>query len=281
MENICLCIHCVSCEGSPSPCVHRELYIPLAEIDALLASLKGEGYAFALPGEAAEKSGPVCSVTFDDGYSNIRSFLEIAEKYGIPFIVFLNSYNVVHQVPFIWDIWEATRTARWPISSANYRKLYESLSPDERALLQNDAHRPFTTEELKSFAAHSLVRLAPHGHTHQPFVGKYLEGMDAEIDRNLAFLAAYPSTLPWEFSLPCGFYTRSAARKLLVRFERLYTIDGGGFAAGDRIIHRISLISPVYGGSLRDQIRRSFGMKARLIRKAINTRYSNRVLYRI
>lgn len=281
MDNICLCIHCVSREGSPAPLAHREIYIPMAELRELLATLKSEGYTFALPGEATGKNQPVCSVTFDDGYSNIRSFLEIADAYEIPFIVFLNSYNVVHQVPFIWDIWEATRTARWPISAANYRRLYESLSQDERTLLQNDAHRPFTPEELEAFSAHPLVRLAPHGHTHQPMVGRYLDGMDAEIDENLAFLASFKNTLPGDFSLPCGFYTQRLSRALLARFDRVYTIDGGGFATGNRVIHRISLISPEYGGNLRDQIRRSFGVKARLLRKALNIRHSNRVLYRI
>jgi peptidoglycan/xylan/chitin deacetylase (PgdA/CDA1 family) len=265
----------------PEPQAHRELFIEPAELQTLFGSLKSEGYRFTLPGDAREDNQPVCCVTFDDGYFNNRYFIEIAEKNDIPFILFLNSYNVTHQVPFIWDIWEATRTARWPLSSADYRILYESLSPDEKSLLNNDAHRPFTPEELECFAAHPLVHLAPHGHTHQPMVGRYLEGMDAEIDSNLAFLAPYQNTLPGEFSMPCGLYTGRLKRKLLTRFTRIYTIDGAGFKSGDRIIDRISLISPEYGGDLREQIKRSFGVKARLMRKALNIRYSNRVLYRM
>ena len=154
---------------------------------ALFASLKNEGYRFVLPGEAAEKNGPVCSVTFDDGYYNNRHFLETAEKHNIPFILFVTSYNVMHRIPFMWDVWEATRTGRWPISSVSYKRLYESMSPDERELLSNDTHRPFTPEELEAFAAHPLVRLAPHGHTHQPMVGKYLKGWIARSVKTFRF----------------------------------------------------------------------------------------------
>jgi peptidoglycan/xylan/chitin deacetylase (PgdA/CDA1 family) len=281
LPNICLCLHCIGHDADPEPKAHRELFLRPEEVDALFASLRSEGYRFALPGDATEKSSPVCSVTFDDGYYNNRHFLATAERYHIPFILFVTSYNVLHRIPFMWDVWESTRTGRWPISSANYRKLYESIGPGERALLSNDTHRPFTAEELGAFAAHPLVHLAPHGHTHQPMVGRYLKGMDGEIDDNLAFLSQYGNTLLEDFSLPCGFYTGYLKRRLLDRFRRIYTIDGGGFYATEGIIHRIPIISPEYGGDPRDQIRRSFGAKARLLRKVLNFRYSNRLLCRV
>ena len=280
MKNICLLIHCIHEKNSPEPLVHRELFISLTDIEDLMISLKDEGYCFKLPGNIGQSDGPVCSLTFDDGYSNSRHFLEVAEKYDIPFILFLTSYNVIHQVPFIWDIWEATRAEKWPISSADYRKLYESLNSNERDLLYNGSHRPFTQEELSMFAAHPLVHLAPHGHTHQPMVGKYLKRLEVEIDNNLTFLAKYENTLKDDFSLPCGLYTKHTQKKLLARFKRIYTIDGGGFLPDDLVIPRISLINPDYGSPLREQIKRTFSIKSRLIRKAINIRYSNSFFYR-
>jgi len=281
LSNICLCLHCIGHETDPEPKAHRELFLPPRELAALFASLKDEGYRFALPGEIAEKSGPVCSVTFDDGYYNNRHFLETAARHNIPFILFVTSYNVVHRIPFMWDVWEATRTGRWPISSVNYKGLYESMKPDERALLSNDTHRPFTPEELGAFATHPLVHLAPHGHTHQPMVGPYLEHFDREIGENLSFLSGFRNARTDDFSLPCGLHTRRLTRKLLTRFKRIYTIDGGGFSPQDRVINRISLINPAVGGPLRGQIQQAFSVKARLLRKAINIRYSNRLLYRI
>jgi len=281
MKNLCLVIHCISRENSPVPQAHRELFIKIPDVGTLISALKQEGYRFTLPGEAKDSDWPVCSLTFDDGYFNNSYFLETAEKYGVPFILFPTSYNVIHQVPFIWDIWEVTRTERWPISSADYRKLYESLNLHERDLLNNDTHRPFTTEELETFAAHPLVHLAPHGHTHQPMVGKCFEGMDAEIDNNLAFLARFGNALKEDFSIPCGFYTGRLKKRLLTRFQRIYTIDGGCFSPGERVINRISLINPDVGGDLTAQIRRSFQTGTRLLRKVLNFRYSNRLLCRI
>ena len=97
--HLCLCIHCIRRDGSPEPCAHRELFIGVPELEALFGALKNEGYRFALPGEAAEVSGPVCSVTFDDGYYNNRHFLETAERHNIPFILFFTSYEDPRGVP--------------------------------------------------------------------------------------------------------------------------------------------------------------------------------------
>ena len=165
--------------------------------------------------------------TFDDDYFNNSYFLEVAEQHQIPFILFLSSYNVVHRVPFIWDIWQATCSKRWSISSADYRKLYENLGRHEKDLLNNENHRPFNFDELKAFASHPLVHLAPHGHTHQPMVGRYRQKMEDELEENLSFLRPFQGTLLEDFSIPCGFYTSHLKRRLLQRFQRIYTIDGG------------------------------------------------------
>jgi len=279
-KHLCLVIHCLQRETSKSPLAHKELFVQLKDLEKMIGTLRHIGYKFVLPMEIKESNGPTCSLTFDDGYFNNSYFLELAEKHDIPFILFLTSYNVIHQVPFIWDIWEATRTDNWRISSFNYLKSYENIVPYERDLLKNDNHRPFSPEELEVFAAHPMVRLAPHGHTHQPIVGEYIEGIDAEIDNNISFLAKYENTLKQDFSLPCGLYTRSVKQRLLKRFERIYTIDGGDFSPGERVIHRISLINPDFGGPLREQIKRSFSKKSKLLRKAINIRYASNLFYR-
>jgi len=281
MENLCLCLHCIKGDSMTEPQAHRELFIGLAELEDLILSLKAEGYRFMLPGDAGKENGPVCSVTFDDGYFNSTLFVETAEKHAIPFILFISSYNVIHRVPFIWDIWEASRDQRWPVSSVDYGKLYQSLSSSEKDLLDNGTHRPLTAEEMDDLSVHPLVRFAPHGHTHQPMVGPYIEHFDREIGENLSFLSGFKNALTDDFSLPCGLHTRRLTRKLLSRFRRIYTIDGGGFSPQDRVINRISLINPDVGGPLRNQIKVAFSAKARLLRKAINLRYSNRLLYRI
>ena len=166
-------------------------------------------------------------------------------------------------------------------SFLNYRELYEKLSPGEIDLLKNENHRPFTMEELQAFALHPLAYLAPHTHTHQPIVGKYITNMDSELQENISFLNSFSSSLVDDFSLPCGLYTPSTEKILLERFQRIYTIDGGGFSPSDRVISRISLISPDMGGDLMAQIEKSFQWRPRLLRKIMNIRYSNSLLSRI
>ena len=280
-KHLCLVIHCLQRETSKSTLAHKELFIQLKDIEKMIRTLRQSGYKFVLPMEIKEHEGPTCSLTFDDGYFNNSYFLELAEKYSVPSILFLNSYNIINQIPFIWDIWEATRGGKWRMSFFNYRELYENLRPEEIDLLKNENHRPFTMDEIKTFASHPLAYLAPHTRTHQPIVGKYITNMDSELQQNISFLNSFSSSLVNDFSLPCGLYTPSTKKMLLERFQRIYTIDGGGFSPSDRVINRISLINPDVGANLMAQIEKSFQWKSRLLRKIMNIRYSNSLLSRI
>ena len=92
----------------------------------------------------------------------------------------------MHRIPFMWDIWEATRTGRWP----SRRQLQKALRIHEpgRERTPEQRHPPaLRAEGTGAFAAHPLVRLAPHGHTHQPMVGKYIEGMDPRSAKTFRF----------------------------------------------------------------------------------------------
>lgn len=280
-KHLCLVIHCLQRENSIRALAHKELFIQLKDVEKMIKTLKRMGYKFVLPMEIKESDGPTCSLTFDDGYFNNSYFLELAEKYSVPSILFLNSYNIINQMPFIWDIWEATRDGKWRMSFFNYRELYEKLRLEEIDLLKNENHRPFTMEELTAFSSHPLVYLAAHTHTHQPVVGKYIKNMNYEMEENISFLNSFSSSLVDDFSLPCGLYTLSTKKMLLERFQRIYTIDGGGFSPSDRVINRISLINPDVGGDLMAQIEKSFQWRPRLLRKIMNIRYSNSLLSRI
>lgn len=257
---------------------HKELFIQQDDIEKLILRLKEKGYQFQLPQHVSKDDPPTCSFTFDDGYYNNTFFLELATKHNIPFILFLNSFNIIHELPFIWDIWEATTSATWKMSAFHYEELYKRLTSEEKGLLKNENHRPFTSDELMSFSSHPLSHLSLHTHTHQPLVGKYLKRMDAELTLNAHFLQNYQKFLPTDFSLPCGFYTNFTLKKLLKKFDRIYTAEGGGFKALDRVVHRISLINPAIGGDLMAQIERSFLWERRLKRRLTTFRYSNYVL---
>lgn len=278
-SNLCLLVHCLR---SDTPCsVNRELFIDPEDLEDLVINLQKQGYRFVLPTAEAPQGAPICSFTFDDGYFNNRLFLNLAEKYNIPFILFVVSYNISHEIPFIWDIWNATRKEKWRFSSVDYENFYDNLGKAEKNLLYNDAYRPFTECELEKFASHPLVHLGLHTHTHQPLVGRFAAGMDLEVTKNLSFLKRFPQVLEGDLSLPCGLYTHATQKMLLKRFQRIYTIDGGGVFPSDRIIHRISLVNPEIGGPLVAQIARSFRWKTRLRRKLANIRYSHPLTYRL
>jgi peptidoglycan/xylan/chitin deacetylase (PgdA/CDA1 family) len=262
------------------PLAHRELFIPVRELDKMIILLKKEGYQFTLPSEIGKCNGPTCSLTFDDGYYNNIYFLEIAEKYNIPFILFITSYNIINEIPFIWDIWEASGKIGWRMAAFDYRKLYENLTDAEKNLLKNKDHRPFTVEELRSFASHPLVHLAAHTHTHQPIVGRYRHSLNDELDQNIFFLRNFHCFLPDDFSVPCGLYTASTKKLLLQRFQRIYTIDAHNFSPGDRFIGRISLINPDIGGDLISQIKKALRPIARMKRKMTTIRHSCSLLNR-
>ncbi|GEM_PF-1803884 len=271
-HHLCLLIHCLDRGNLKDVKTHRELFIRVKEVEKLIESLKDRGYNFALPGQIKEKDTPSCSFTFDDGYFNNSYFLELAEKYEIPFILFANSYNIIHEIPFLWDISELNKTKL--TSAAPYKKLYENLSLAEKNCLKNDEHRPFNKEELGKFARHPCVYIAPHTHTHQPLVGKYLENLDSELDENISFLSQFPKFLQNDFSLPCGFYTSGTIKRLKKRFERIYTINGGGCNSGDTLVNRVSLVNPEYRGDLMLQVDNSFKWASRIKRKLANFRYS-------
>lgn len=276
LKNICLALHCIRQNNGIAPVVHNELFINLDDLEMLIDSLKTLGYSFLLPKDVGRTSQPTCSITFDDGYFNNMQFLPVAERYNIPFILFVSSYNIDKQVPFLWDIAAKRKPQVNPTFSINYRRFYENLDEQDVSLLKDDNYRPFTMDEFNKFSAHSLVYLAAHGHTHQPLIRGCQHLVEAEIAENKRFLSAYPNFLSRDFALPCGLYTSHVKRKLLLSFDRIYTINGGGLSQQDRIINRISLVNPSIGGDLLDQVHTSFSFMSNVRRRAVNYYYSYR-----
>lgn len=275
MNDISLLFHCVLPENSPEPQTHSELFIPTSQYWKLFSELKQSGYTFALPQDARLIEGPVCSVTFDDGYANNRHFLPIAEHFKIPFVIFVNSLNIETGNPFLWDLWSHYKREQWPFLGLDYQKSYESLfDKASRQSFANENYRPFRTEELLELTKSPLVYLAPHTHSHQPVIEMSPEQIDREIDTNLGFLSQFKNVLTRDFALPCGFYDFSSKKHLLKRFDRIYTVDGARSSLDPQTIHRISLIREESAGPLLDQIKRGSRFTSFCKRKLVNLKYS-------
>ncbi len=262
-KHICILLHSLrKCKEAPH--IYPELSIHVDEVDELIGQLKQQGYKFVLPSEIKTKSSSIektCSVTFDDGYFNNSYFLPIARKHNIPFVLFVSSYNIENQVPFIWDIMEVLGKKEWGFAMDHYQSIYEKLNKESYQKLMDQFYRPFTLDEILEFESDTHAYLGLHTHTHQPLIGKFVENIDAEIDKNLNFLSQFTKPLTRDFAFPNGLYNRTSLNKVKSRFDRIYTIHGGGNSADSQMVHRVSLLNPEFGGPMVDQIQKSFKLK--------------------
>jgi len=279
--NLCLLAHCLSVPTSTPPLTHPELFIPLGDVEELLEQLAAEQFEFCLPGSESPASRKTCSFTFDDGYANNLHFLPLAEKFQLPFVLFLSSINIAEQLPFLWDIESLTRS-QWRFWEEDYRSAYRSVDAGAKEkLLQDENHRPLTLAEMQTLSENCWAHFGLHTHSHQPLVGRFLAQAALEITENSRFLAKYPRVLNRDLALPCGFYTHWTAKYLLKNLvDRVYTVDGGATRPGSPFIHRVTLVNPTIGGDLRSQISNSFSRGVKLRRKMVNLRYSLPLLSR-
>lgn len=264
--HLALLFHCIIQDEDEVPATNPELFVPIGKIEELIVELKSRGHVFQLPDDTSH-SLPTATISFDDGYFNNSLFLSLAEKYKIPFILFVASYNILHQTPFIWDLWPVINN-KYQFNNVleNYASFYEKLSPSEKETLWNSHYRPFTCDELKNFSRSKYVSLGLHTHTHQPLFKMPIDSLKQEIAENENFLRQFEGPRLRDFSLPCGEYDRQSMAYLESKFDRIYTIKGGSYHPSRKIINRISLINPKIGGSLMSQIDRSFSLKNRLKR---------------
>jgi peptidoglycan/xylan/chitin deacetylase (PgdA/CDA1 family) len=275
--SLCLLAHGLTEGTARPPRTSQELFISVDELDGLLEQLAREDFEFRLPDDASTNGQRTCAVTFDDGYANNALFLPLAQKYRIPFVLFLSSLNVEEQIPFVWDVKNLASGARWRHWNADYRHEYQHLDRRiVRDLAADDNHRPFTLDELRAFADSPWTYLGLHTHSHQPLVGRFLAKAEQEITENARFLAGFPRVLTRDLALPCGLYTRGTNKSLLSTLvDRVYTCDGGRATFGASVVHRIPLINPLLGGTLISQVARATRARAQLRRKLANVRYSN------
>jgi hypothetical protein len=269
-KNLCLLFHGLKLP-SEQPLVHKELFVNITDCEHLIKNLLDQGYQFTLPDTQAISSTKQCSITFDDGYECVSHFDYISKKYSIPYIIFVNTYNVIKSIPFIWDIWGLIGRGHLNPSSNKYKNLYQEIltnpnfSSSVKTLSEHPLHKPFSEKTLLKILENPLAHVAPHTHYHQPLIN-YTEEEKLDLQENLKLLESFPQVMNKDLSLPCGIHSRKTLRKLSKNFDKIYTIEGGSFSPNQKVINRISLLNPEVGGSLIHQIKRSFSLKLRIRR---------------
>jgi peptidoglycan/xylan/chitin deacetylase (PgdA/CDA1 family) len=273
-KNICLIFHCLRDSKSLPNEIHPEMFVEKDEVENLILQLIADGFVFKLPRDAL-KGEKVCTFTLDDGYANNVLFLDLAKKYKIPFILFINSYNIINQSFFAWDVYVHKYKRMYPISRFDYLNFYKEFNSSECNVTIPKNYRPFSLDGLHRFLDNDYAHLGLHSHCHQPYVGDYLQVCLEDLETNREFVKKFNNHLTDEFALPCGLYTKKTISKLLKKCQYIYTTDGGGFSSQDLVVSRTSLINSNVGGELYGQIQSSFNPLKKIRRKLAIAKHSN------
>lgn len=231
--------------------INKEMFIDINEIEKLIKFLLKKNFRFLFCNEKIN-SPKTCSLSFDDGYSGIKKFNEFSKKYSIPYTIFLNSHNILNNLPFIWDIYKYTYGKNFDFLS-DYKKEYSKISPKVVSKIKNNKiYMPLTLEDLSELDKNSLVKFSLHTHYHQVLMGNNFQKYNEEITKNISFLKNFKNSDCKSIALPCGFYDQELLEKLNKDFDKIFTINGG-IAKNKKIVNRISLLN-TEKTSLLDQI---------------------------
>tara|TARA_A100001015_G_scaffold200702_1_gene224083 strand:- start:416 stop:1270 length:855 start_codon:yes stop_codon:yes gene_type:complete len=248
--NISILFHGVEYDNYKAE-INKEMFIDIYEIKELVKFLVKKNFKFISCNEKIN-SPKTCSISFDDGYSGIKKFDDVSKEYSIPYTVFLNSYNILNNSPFIWDIYKYTFGKDFDFLS-DYKKEYSKINPITFSeIKKNKIYMPLTFEDILKLDKNSLVKFSLHTHHHQVLMGNNFEKYNEEIIKNISFLKNFKNSDYKSIALPCGFYDQKLLKKLRDNFDKIFTINGG-IAENKKIVNRISLLN-TKNLSLLDQI---------------------------
>ena len=234
----------------------------------MIEEMSRRGYRFS---NLEDPSPKTVTITFDDGYYNNRLFKELAQRYEIPYLIFVSSYYAQSSKGFPWmEVDGATYAGMHDFDYYQYFAHGQESSGSRKVKTApaSDDQRPMSFKDLKELLSDGLSEVGCHGYYHQPLSEKYQHHLQNE--RNLGFNALQENleVSPRYYALANGMYTRQVVKQLLETFDRVLTIDGRPYRPRHRVIHRMSLINPEIGGPLTAQIDRSLN-PARQLKRAV------------
>ena len=251
--------------------INSEMFIDIVEIKKLIIFLKKKNFKFIFCNEFIN-SEKTCSISFDDGYSGIKEFDDFSIEHSIPYTLFLNSYNIINNSPFIWDLYKLQNNKNFNFL-LDYKENYSLIDKKIISSLQEKKiYMPLSTNDILKLDKNSLVKFSLHTHFHQVLLGSFFKKYDEEIIKNIEFLNNYSKSDVRSIALPCGLYDVSLINKLQNNFDKIFTINGG-VAKNKKIVNRISLINPLKT-SLLNQIEYFLSTKFIIKRYLVNKKYS-------
>lgn len=268
--NISILFHGIEYDKHKSE-INKEMFIDIVEIKKLIIFLKKKNFKFTFCNEFID-SEKTCSISFDDGYSGVREFNDFSLEHSIPYTLFLNSYNIINNLPFIWDLYKLQNKKNYNFLS-DYKENYNLI--DKKiisSLKEKKIYMPLNTDDILRFDKNSLAKFSLHTHFHQVLLGNFFKKYDEEIIKNIEFLVNFSKSDVRSIALPCGLYDANLINKLQNDFDKIFTINGG-VARNKKIVNRISLVNPLKI-SLLDQIEYFISNKFIIKRYLVNKKYS-------
>ncbi len=165
--------------------------------------------------------GRYVMLTFDDGYFNNTLALDVLAQFHAPATFFVSSDHLLHAKGFWWDalgreLAGQGLSARARSAEIERMKLLPGAQIEARLKElfgadvlrpRSDLDRPFTPAELKDFAAHSLVHIGNHTHSHAILPRCSAQQMAREIETCQQTLESITGRRPLAIAYPNGDYS--------------------------------------------------------------------------
>jgi len=215
------------------------------ELARFIEHFLAHGYRFVTPAQllaGLDPGGYYALLTFDDGYANNQRALPILRASAVPATFFISARHACEGRAFWWDVVYRERRRRGAALAAIRREiqalkrrppedvetdLRRSFGPDALRPV-SDTDRPFTTAELRAFAADPLVTVGNHTAAHADLTRYDDERVAAEIRDCQAYLTGVTGTAPAILAYPHGRYdARSIAAATAAGLRLAVTVGRG------------------------------------------------------
>ena len=150
-----LMLHRVTATPEKPDSVNRHLNIAPSFLDAVIADMKADGYAFVSMDEAVErikaggKGGRFATITADDAYrDNMTEALPVLEKHGAPITIYVAPGLIDGTADLWWDVAEDIVNAcdRLTLATSNGPAVIDCATPARKSQAISRLHAYLATE---------------------------------------------------------------------------------------------------------------------------------------
>ncbi|MBZ9704505.1 MULTISPECIES: polysaccharide deacetylase family protein [unclassified Mesorhizobium] len=165
-----LMLHRVTAKPEKPDSVNRHLNIAPGFLDAMIAGLKADGYAFVSMDEAVEriaargKGGQFAAITADDAYrDNMTEALPVLEKHGAPITIYVAPGLINGTADLWWDVVEDLVNAgdRLTLTTSEGKTTIDCTSPAKKLQAIARLHT-YLTSEVREEDLRAVLRELAH-----------------------------------------------------------------------------------------------------------------------